>query len=116
MVILRRVNSLPLLKLIRADTLLSGERIIKKEHLRKVLKSSVDGYQLEVAINQYFLKNNSQYKCFWSASSAVNDYKHKKNKFLKGIAKDLLMYWGLIRYVGFRNFANQIFRFCKQQA
>lgn len=116
MVILRRVNSLPLLKLIRADTLLSGERVIKKEHLRKVLKSSVDGYQLEVAINQYFLKNNSQYKCFWSASSALNDYKHRKNKFSKGIVKDLLMYRSLIRYVGLRNFAKQILHFCKQQA
>jgi glycosyltransferase involved in cell wall biosynthesis len=115
MVILRRVNSLPLLKLIRADTLLSGERIIKKEHLRKVLKSSVDGYQLEVAINQYFLKNNSQHKCFWSASSAVNDYKHRKNKFSKGIVKDLLMYRGLIRYVGFMNFVKQILHFCKQE-
>ena len=116
MIILRRVNSLPLLKLIRADTLLSGERVIKKEHLRKVLKSSVDGYQLEVAINQYFLKNNSQYKCFWSASSALNDYKHRKNKFSKGIVKDLLMYRSLIRYVGLRNFAKQILHFCKQQA
>ena len=115
MVILRRVNSLPLLRLIRADTLLSGERIIKKEHLRKVLKANVDGYQIEVAINEYFLKNNSQYKCFWSASSAVNNYKHRKNKFLKGIAKDCTMYLGLIRYVGFGNFVKQILHFCKQE-
>jgi glycosyltransferase involved in cell wall biosynthesis len=115
MVILRRINSLPLLKFIRADTLLSGERIIKKEHLRKVLKSNVEGYQLEVAINRYFLKDNSQYKCFWSPSSAVNDYKHRKNKFLKGIIKDLLMYRGLIKYVGFRNFVKQILHFCKQE-
>lgn len=113
MLILRRVNSLPLVKLIRADTLLSGERIINKGHLQKILMSGVDGYQLEVATNQYFIDNKLEHKCFWSPSSAVNNYKFRKLKFLKGIFKDLKMYLNLIRYIGIRNYINQVSNFCK---
>jgi len=113
MLILRRVNSLPLVKLIRADTLLSGERIIKKSHLKKILMSGVDGYELEVATNQYFIDNKLQHKCFWSPSSAVNNYKYKKFKFFKGMFKDLKMYFNIIKFVGFDNYINQISKFCK---
>ena len=116
MVILRRVNSLPLVKFIRADTLLSGERIIKKSHLKKILQSGVTGYQLEVGINQYFINNNLQDNCFWSKSNALNNYKHKKSNFFKGVFKDLRMYFNLIRYVGIGNFKRQVSGFCKQEA
>lgn len=115
MVVLRRVKSLPLIKLIRADTLLSGERIIKKSHLQNVLRSDVEGYQLELATNQYFVENSLLYKCKWSPSSAVNDYKHRKHKFFKGIFKDLKMYSEIIRYIGFGNFKRQVLHFCKQK-
>jgi glycosyltransferase involved in cell wall biosynthesis len=114
MVILKRINSLPLVKLIRADTILSGERIINKKHLTNVLKSNVFGYQLEVAINQYFLDNKLEKKCFWSPSSAMNNYKHKKINFFKGICKDAKMYVNLIRYVGIVNFYKQVSGFCKE--
>lgn len=113
MLILRRVNSLPLVKLIRADTLLSGERILKKHHLSQILMSGVDGYQLEVATNQYFIDNNLYKKCYWSPSSAVNNYKFRKIKFFKGIFKDLKMYVNLIKYIGVRNYYNQFSNFCK---
>lgn len=116
MVILRRVKASLLVKLIRADTLLSGERIIKKKHLINILKSDVNGYQLEVATNQYFIDKNLKHKCFWSPSSAVNNYKYKKLKFLKGIFKDLKMYVNLVKYIGVINFKNQISLFCKKQA
>ena len=114
MLILRRVKSLPLVKFIRADTLLSGERIVKKSHLKKILISGVDGYQLEVATNQYFINNNLQKKCYWSPSSAVNNYKFKKLKFLKGIFKDLKMYIDLIKYIGVKNYYKQVSSFCKE--
>lgn len=116
MVVLRRVKASPLVRLIRADTLLSGERIIKKKHLISILKSDVNGYQLEVATNQYFIKKQLESKCFWSPSSAVNNYKYNKLKFVKGIFKDLKMYVNLVRYIGARNFKKQILIFCKNQA
>jgi hypothetical protein len=73
-------------------------------------------YQLEVAINQYFLSNNLNEKCFWSPSSAINNYKYRKLKFLKGIFKDLLMYFNILNYIGVDNYIKHIFHFCKQKA
>jgi len=114
MLILSRINISFLPKIIRADTLLSGERILSKKDLVNIIQSGVKGYQLEVATNQYFLKNNLEKKCFWSPSSAVNNYKYKKFKFIKGIFKDLKMYYNIIRYIGFENYLNQVSLFCKE--
>lgn len=113
MVILRRYKIGFLPKIIRADTLLSGERILSKTDLIKIIECGVKGYQLEVAINQYFLKNNLEKKCFWSPSSAVNNYKYRKFKFLKGIFKDLKMYFSIIKYIGLGNYIKQVLSFCK---
>jgi hypothetical protein len=114
MVVLRRIKISFLPKIIRADTLLSGERILRKTDLINIIQSGVKGYELEVATNQYFIENNLEKKCFWSPSSAVNNYKYKKFKFFKGIFKDLKMYINIIKYVGFRNYVNQVLRFCKK--
>jgi glycosyltransferase involved in cell wall biosynthesis len=113
MVILKRTKSLPLVKLFRSNTLFSGERIIKKSHLTKILSTGIKGFQLEIGINQYFIEKKIQNKCGWSPSSAVNNYKFKKISFLKGIYKDYKMYNDLIKYVGLRNYINQVFNFCK---
>ena len=113
MLILRRINIGFFPKIIRADTLLSGERILRKEDLIKVIQANVKGYELEVAINQYFIDDNDL-NCFWSPSSAVNNYKYRKFKFLKGIFKDLKMYFSIIKYVGLKNYINQVLTFCKQ--
>jgi|LakMenEpi03Aug12_release.lakeMendotaPanAssembly.Ray.scaffolds.fasta_scaffold269526_2 glycosyltransferase involved in cell wall biosynthesis len=113
MVILKRIKSLPLVKLFRSNTLFSGERIINKNQLSKILATGVKGFQLEIAINQYFIDKKLQNKCGWSPSSAVNNYKFKKIGFLKGLYKDYKMYNDLIKYVGLRNYVNQVFNFCK---
>ena len=115
MIILRRINTGFFPKLIRADTLLSGERVLHKKDLTRIIQSGVKGYQLEVSINQYFLKNNLENNCFWSPSSAVNNYKYKKLKFFKGIFKDLKMYFSIIKHIGFKNYLNQFSVFCKQK-
>ena len=116
MLILRRIKISFLPKIIRSDTLLSGERILRKTDLKNIIQSSVKGYELEVAINQYFINNNLEKGCFWSPSSAVNNYKYKKGKFFKGIFKDLKMYFNLIKYIGFGNYKNQVSNFCKDNA
>ena len=114
MLILRRLNTSFFPKLIRADTLLSGERILSKSHLAEILKTNVKGYELEITINQYMIIKGLDKNCFWSPSSAVNNYKYKKLKFVKGILKDLKMHYGIIKYIGIKNFINQISNFCKK--
>lgn len=115
MLILKRLNCLPLVKLMRVDTLLSGQRIIRKEHLKKIFKNEVNGYELEIAINQYFINNNLEEGCFWTSISALNNYKFKKLNFFIGIFKDVKMYLNIIKYVGVRNFITQIFEFCRKE-
>lgn len=114
LLILRRINISFLPKIIRSDTLLSGERILRKTDLKNIIQSGVKGYELEVAINQYFINNNLEKDCFWSPSSAINNYKYKKVKFFKGIFKDLKMYFNIIKYIGFKNYINQVLTFCKK--
>jgi glycosyltransferase involved in cell wall biosynthesis len=115
MLILRRMNISFLPKIIRADTLLSGERILQKTDLMNIMRLQPSGYQLEVATNQYFVTHNLQDQCYWSPSSAVNNYKYKKLKFLKGMFKDLKMYYNIINYVGYENYLEQISNFCKKE-
>lgn len=114
MLILRRIKISFLPKIIRSDTLLSEERILRKTDLKNIIQSGVKGYELEIAINQYFIKNNLEKGCFWSSSSAVNNYKYKKFKFFKGIFKDIKMYFNIIKFIGFGNYKNQVSNFCKE--
>jgi hypothetical protein len=107
--ILRRVNSSWLVKMIRADLLLSGERILKKEDLRFILQDKIRGYQLEIAINRYMQKNRK--KVGWVAHSASNTYKFMKRCFWNGLKHDLKMYLSLITYIGWLNFFEQVFRY-----
>jgi hypothetical protein len=74
----------------------------------------VKGYELEVTINQYMTIKGFDKNCFWTPSSAVNNYKYKKFKFIKGIVKDLKMYYGIIKHIGLGNFIKQISNFCKK--
>jgi glycosyltransferase involved in cell wall biosynthesis len=115
MLILRRMNTSFLPKIIRADTLLSGERILQKTDLMNIMQLQPKGYQLEVATNEYFVTHNLEKYCYWSPSSAVNNYKYKKLKFIKGMFKDLKMYYNIINYVGYDNYVEQIRNFCKKE-
>jgi glycosyltransferase involved in cell wall biosynthesis len=114
MLILRRMKMSLFAKIFRSDTLLSGERIIKKDFLDKVFNKTINKYQLELAINQYFIDNDLSKNCFWSPSDAVNLYKYKKTSFFKGLIKDLKMYCNIISHVGFFNYVRQVFTFCKE--
>lgn len=52
-IILRQLNDPLLLRLLRFDTLCTGERIMKTSDLRNILSTHPKNYQLEIAINQY---------------------------------------------------------------
>jgi glycosyltransferase involved in cell wall biosynthesis len=114
MLILRRMKMSICAKILRSDTLLSGERITKKAYLDDVFNKTIKKYQLELAVNQYFIDNKLAKNCFWSPSDAVNFYKFKKISLLRGLFKDLKMYCNIISHVGFFNYVRQVFTFCKE--
>ena len=74
MLILRRINANFYVRLNRSDTPFTGERILRKSDLEKVLGEEVRGWQLEAAINNYMLEHNK--KVYWMPQSATNTQKN----------------------------------------
>lgn len=114
MVILRRVNAPWIIKLNRGDTLLSGERILKKDDFKKLLEiKKPKGYQLEFAMNQYMTDYHK--KVFWMPSSALNTYPQHKRGFVKGMYRIVSMQANILSYIGLRNFIRQELFFCTKE-
>ncbi|MBD3204648.1 glycosyltransferase [Candidatus Woesearchaeota archaeon] len=113
MIILKRLNSSFHIKLFRANTVLSGERIIKADDLGNILKKNIHGYLLEFAINEYMIKNNK--KVFWTPSSAVNSFRAKKWGIKKSIKTNLNMLIAFSKYPGLKNLIIQSLTFAKNR-
>lgn len=109
MVILRRVYADWFVKLNRGDILLSGERIIRTSDLRAVLEKPVEGFQLEMAINEYMQEHSKMVR--WFPWSATNTYKMDKRGPLEGFIHDFKMYAHILQYVGPFGFVKQVMSF-----
>jgi glycosyltransferase involved in cell wall biosynthesis len=111
MLILRRLNAEWFVKMNRADILLSGERILKTDDLRAILEKPVDGFQLEMAINEFMWKHHKTVR--WVPWSATNTYKMDKRGAVEGFFKDFMMYADILQYVGIVNFVRQVAGFAR---
>ncbi|MBB6612943.1 glycosyltransferase family 2 protein [Pontibacter sp. Tf4] len=112
MIIMRRINSPWFVKWYRSDVLLSGERILQTDDLKKVLKQRLKCYQLEVAINRYMLRHRKTVR--WMPWSAMNTYKVDKLGVLDGSRKEFKMYVDIVNYVGFSHMCLQLASFTKK--
>lgn len=113
MLILRRVNAPWFVKFDRGDILLSGERIVKKKDLKKILSQEVNRYQLELAINLYMQKHKRNVR--WMPWSATNTYKSKKMGLVAGYKKEFEMFTDIVLYAGFINIVKQISSFATKK-
>ena len=113
MIILRRINAPWFVKFDRGDTLLSGERIIKKKDLETILNQDVKHYQVELAINLYMQKHKRNVR--WVPWSATNTYKSEKIGLVEGYKKEFKMFTDIVMYAGFRNIVKQITRFATKE-
>jgi len=113
MLVLRRVNAVFFAKWNRADTLFTGERILRKSDLEKVFVEDIRGWQLEAAINNYMLQHDKI--VYWLPQSAVNTQKTSKWGFLPGIRNNLKTYADMIFAFGFGNFLKQFFFFAREE-
>ncbi|GAA4470164.1 glycosyltransferase [Nibrella saemangeumensis] len=109
MVILRRVYADWFVKFNRGDILLSGERIIRTSDLRAVLEQPVEGFQLEMAINEYMQEQSKMVR--WFPWSATNTYKMEKRGPVEGFIHDFKMYAHILQYVGPVGFVKQVVTF-----
>lgn len=113
MIILRRINAPWFVKFDRGDTLLSGERIIKKKDLEDIMNQDVKHYQVELAINLYMQKHKRDVR--WMPWSATNTYKSEKIGLVEGYKKEFKMFTDIVMYAGFRNIVKQITRFATKE-
>lgn len=113
MLILRRINAPWFVKFDRGDILLSGERIVKKQDLAKILAQQVNGYQLELAINLYMQKHKRAVR--WMPWSATNTYKSKKIGWVEGYKKEFEMFTDIVLYAGLKNIIKQITLFATKE-
>lgn len=114
MLILRRVNAILPVKIYRADVLFSGERLLRKPDLETILNgSSVNGWQLESAINTWMLANRKNVR--WIAHSGINMQKYDKWGLMTGLRLDLKTYRDMISATGFTNIVRQILFFARNE-
>lgn len=113
MLILRRANYSKFVTFLRHDILMSGERIMKTSDAINVFKKPPTGYQLEVAINFYFLQQNK--KCYWQQTSLVNSYKITKWSPTQAMKKYFEEISGYASYAGPINYFEQLKNFCKKE-
>lgn len=113
MLILRRVNASFMIRLERGDILFTGERIIRKNDLEKILQGRVNGWQLESAINTWMYLNRK--KVYWMPHSGINTHKVLKWGLMTGLWQDMKTFYDMVSATGFPNFVRQALYFGKDE-
>jgi len=96
LVILKRTNTPFSSRIVRSDLVFSGERIMRKINLDKILSLRLTKYQLEIATNKYMTKNKK--RVYWFASSNENTPKVNKTGLISGLLGELKMKINVISY------------------
>lgn len=96
-------------KLVRADLVLSGERLLRTADLKIILHKQVAGFQLEIAINHFFLHHHKN--IFWMPFSGLSPNKLHKLGLFHCIIPELNMVYDLFRYRGLLSYFIDLLRF-----
>lgn len=111
MLILRRMHAPFLIRLIRGDILVTGERILHRKDLQEILDAGIEGYQIEAAVNEHMFHRN----VFWFPHSAINTYKQMKMNVLQGMRDDLSMFADIVAATGFWTMMKHILFFGRKR-
>lgn len=112
MVVFSRNTPRLITKLNRFDLIYTGERILRKSDLLKILKEGVSQFQLEIAINTFMMRNNKH--IYYFNASHVNLPKSGKFGLVSGIMEDLKMFWQVCSFDPI-NYFLQTFFFCRTE-
>lgn len=113
MVILRRTNDPLFYKIIRTDTVTSGQRLLRTKDLKEIAKTHLLNFQLELAINDYMLKNKKNVG--WLPLSLRDIFKVQKFGLIKGTLGEIKMLIDLLSYKGPFYFLKMLFSFCRKK-
>lgn len=109
MLVIRRINTLRLTKLLRMDLLEAGERILKSSDLTQILSSPISQYELEPAINMHFISR--QLNVIQTTLPFQQYRKINKVGFFRGIAGDYKALRQVLNYAGWRGIIHLIKHF-----
>lgn len=112
MVVFSRNTPRLITKLNRFDLIYTGERILRKSDLLKILKEGVSQFQLEIAINTFMMRNKKN--IFYFSASHINLPKSGKFGFIAGVIEDLKMFWQVCSFDPI-NYFLQTFFFCRTE-
>lgn len=113
LIILKRMYDPLFNRIIRTDTVLSGQRLIRTNDLKEVFKKSFANFQLELAINDYMIRNKKQVG--WLPFSCQDVRKVQKFGLIKGTFKELKMTADLISFKGPSYLIKSLLSFCTQR-
>jgi glycosyltransferase involved in cell wall biosynthesis len=111
MLIYRRKHDPWFSKIVRGEILVSGERVLRTEDLRKILSENLVAYQIEPAINYYMQENNK--KAYWLNHSGRNVLKVKKVGLLRGVKRELQYYLSVLTFKGPVKYLSNVLLFCR---
>ena len=112
MVVFSRNTPRLMTKLNRFDLIYTGERILKKDELTRILNEGVSQFQLEIAINTYMMRNNKH--IYYFPVSHINLPKSGKFGLISGLVEDLKMFWQVCSFDPV-NYFLQTFFFCRKK-
>lgn len=96
-------------KLVRTDLFLCGERLLRTADLKLILQAPITGFQLEVAINHYYIHHHKQ--ICWMPFSGLSPNKLHKLGLARGIIPELNMVSDLFHYRGITAYFMDLIRF-----
>lgn len=113
MVILKRMHDPLFNRLIRTNIVISGQRLLRTKDLREIFKTKFANFQLELAINDYMIKNKKRVS--WLPFSCYDPRKIQKFGFIRGAIKELKMTADLFSFKGPWYFFHCLFTFATEK-
>jgi glycosyltransferase involved in cell wall biosynthesis len=98
MLLFKRKDEVMISRIFRFNSVFTGERVLKRQDLNRVMDSMPDKYQLETAINYYMRKNHKSVACY--NYSALNTHKPSKDTLFSALRRELEMYSDMLRFAG----------------
>ncbi len=112
MLLFKRRNELMVSRLLRFNSVFTGERFLRRQDLLQVMSSVPDKYQLETAINYFMRKNHKNVACY--KYSALNTHKPAKDRFFLGLRRELQMYFNMLNFAGLSEILIQLAFFARE--
>jgi|GEM_PF-3254338 len=107
MLVFRQKDNAQIYQLLKLDLTVSGERILKTKTLTEIISTKVHGYQLEMHINDYFIRH-PELAVYHLPLAGHNVFKFLRRGWKAGLKDGITMMRDTIGYRGLRYYMNHV--------